>query len=91
MMRAADELTTHDESLSSSLSSSVSREITGRLIVEPFDSQISNVREIPRHSSESEQIRILLERQKSRFSPIMEQRFRNMSSTPIMTEEAFKS
>ena len=32
--------------------------------MEQFDSQIPNVREIPRHSSESEQIRILLERQR---------------------------
>ena len=30
--------------------------------MKPFDSQIPNVREIPSHSSESEQIRILLER-----------------------------
>ena len=32
--------------------------------MKPFDSQIPNVREIPSHSSESEQIRILLERQR---------------------------
>ena len=32
-----------------------------------FDSQISSVREIQRHSSESEQIRILLERQREQI------------------------
>ena len=53
----------HDEGLSSSQSSSVCR-ITRRLVVEQFDSQISNVRENPRRSSENEQIRILPERQK---------------------------
>ena len=47
--------------------------------------------ENPRHSSESEQIRVLLERQKNRFSLIFEQRFENMSSRPIMTEEVSKS
>ena len=50
-----------DEGLSSSLSSSVSHNRTERPVVKPFDSQIPNVREIPSHSSESEQIRILLE------------------------------
>ena len=35
--------------------------------MKPFDSQIPNVREILRHSSESEQIRILLERQKEQI------------------------
>ena len=33
----------------------------------PFDSQISSVQEIQRHSSESEQIRILLERQREQI------------------------
>ena len=32
-----------------------------------FDSQVPNVREIPSHSSESEQIRILLERQREQI------------------------
>ena len=32
-----------------------------------FDSQIPNVKEIPSHSSESEQIRILLERQREQI------------------------
>ena len=34
-----------------------------RPLVAPFDSQVSSVQEIQRHSSESEQIRILLDRQ----------------------------
>ena len=42
-----------DEGLSSSLSSSVSHDRTVRPVVKPFDSQISSVREIPSHSSES--------------------------------------
>ena len=48
----------------SSQSSSVGHVRTGRLVFDEFGSLISNVREIPSHSSESEQIRILLERQK---------------------------
>ena len=56
-----------EEGLSSSLSSSVSHDRTGRPVVKPFDSQISSVREIPTHSSESEQIRILLERQREQI------------------------
>ena len=35
--------------------------------MKPFDSQISSVQEIQRHSSESEQIRILLERQREQI------------------------
>ena len=54
-----------EEGLSSSQSSVGQR--TGRPVVKPFDSQISNVRENPRHSSESEQIRILLERQREQI------------------------
>ena len=53
-----------DEGLSSSQSSSVGHDRTERPVVKPFDSQISSVREIPSHSSESEQIRIFLERQR---------------------------
>ena len=56
----------HDEGLSSSQSSSVGHR-TGRPVVEQFDSQISNVRENPRRSSENEQIRILLERQREQL------------------------
>ena len=40
---------------------------TGRPVVEQSDSQISNVRENPRHSSENEQIRILLERRREQI------------------------
>ena len=79
-----------DEGLSSSLSLSVSHDRTERPVVKPFESQISCVRKNPRHSSESEQISVLLERQKNRFSLIFEQRFENMSSRPIMTEEVSK-
>ena len=53
----------HDESLSSSQSSSVGHRKV-RPVVEQFDSLISNVRENPRRSSENEQIMILLERQR---------------------------
>ena len=35
--------------------------------MKPFDSQIPNVREIPSHNSESEQIMILLERQREQI------------------------
>ena len=40
---------------------------TERPVVKQFDSQIPNVRDIPSHSSESEQIRILLERQREQI------------------------
>ena len=53
-----------EEGLSSSLSSSVGHERTGRPVFDEFGSLISNVRENPRRDSENEQIRILLERQK---------------------------
>ena len=56
-----------EEGLSSSLSSSVSHDRTVRPVVKPFDSPISCVREIPSHSSESEQIRILLERHREQI------------------------
>ena len=56
----------HDESLSSSQSSSVGHK-TGRPVEAQFVSQISNVRENPRRSSENEQIRILVERQKEQI------------------------
>ena len=55
-----------DEGLSSSQSSSVGHR-TVRPVVEQLDSQIPNVRENPRHSSENEQIRILLERQREQI------------------------
>ena len=80
-----------DESLLSSQSLSVGHVRTGRPVSDEFGSLISNVRENPRRDSENEQIRILLERQKTRFSLIIEQRFRNTSSRPIMTEETSKN
>ena len=55
-----------DEDLSSSQSSSVGHR-TGRPDVKQFDSQIPNAREIPSHSPESEQIRILPERQREQI------------------------
>ena len=56
-----------DEGLSSSQSSSSVGHRTERPVVEQFDSVIANVRENPRHSSENEQIRILLERQREQI------------------------
>ena len=53
-----------EESLLSSQSLFVGHVRTGRPVVEQFDSQKSNDRENPRRTSENEQIRILLERQK---------------------------
>ena len=76
-----------DEGLSSQ--SSVGHR-TERPVVDQCDSQISNVRENPRRGSENQQIRILLERQKSKFSLTIKQRFKNTSSRPIMTEEESK-
>ena len=55
-----------DEGLSSSQSSSVGHR-TGRPVEAQFDSLISNVIENPRRSSENEQIRILLERQREQI------------------------
>ena len=52
-----------EEGLSSCLSSSVSHDRSGRPVVCSFDSQVSSVQET-RHNSESEQIWILLERQR---------------------------
>ena len=56
-----------EEGLSSCLSSSVSHHRTGRPVVILFDSQILGVQEIPSHSLESEQIRILLDRQREQI------------------------
>ena len=55
-----------DEGLSSSQSSSVGQR-TGRPVQAQFDSLILNVRENPCRSSENEQIRILLERQREQI------------------------
>ena len=59
--------------------------------MEQFDSQIPNVRENPRRSSESEQIRILLERQREQILAAVKQRFENTNSRQITTEEVFNS
>ena len=56
-----------EEGLSSCLSSSVSHDRKGRSVVCTFDSQVSSVQEVQRHSSENEQIRILLERQREQL------------------------
>ena len=67
MHRAVDKLITLlKKVLSSSQSSSVGHG-TGRLVGDQFDSLISNVKENPRRSSENEQIRILLERQREQI------------------------
>ena len=55
-----------EEGLSSCLSSSVSHDRRGRPVVCTLDSQVSSVQET-RHSSESEQIGILLERQREQI------------------------
>ena len=55
------------EGLSSCLSSSVSHDRTGRPVVCSFDSQVSSVQETQRLISESEQIRILLKRQREQI------------------------
>ena len=69
MQRAVDKLYhSPDEGLSSSQSSSVGHG-TGRPVVDQFDSLISIVRENPRRSSENEQIKILLERQREQILP----------------------
>ena len=77
------------QSLLSSQSLSAGHVRTGRLV--EFSSRSSCSREKPSRDSENEQIRILLERQKEQFSLIVEQRFTNTSSKPIMTEEIFKN
>ena len=56
-----------DEGLSSSQSSSVGHVRTGRPVSDQFDSLIPNVRENPRRSTENEQIRHLLERQRQQI------------------------
>ena len=56
-----------EEGLSSCLSSSVSHDRTERPVVCSFDSQVSSVQETLRHSSESEQIWILVERQREQI------------------------
>ena len=79
MMRAVDELMT--------LMTKVCRPVSRRLSV---TERGENVRENPRHSSENEQIRILLERQKEQI--LANYRAENQKhARPVMTEEVFKS
>ena len=56
-----------EEGLSSCLSSSVSHDRTVRPVVCSFRPQVSHSQETQRHNSESEQIRILLERQEEQI------------------------
>ena len=65
-----------EEGLSSCLSSSVSHDRTGRPVVKPFDSQISSAQETQKHSSESEQIRILLEGQREQILAVCQAEIR---------------
>ena len=79
-----------EESLLPSQSLSVGHVRTGRPVNE-LSSLSSSVRENPSRDSENEQIRILLNDKKSKFSLIVEQRFRNTSSKPIMIEEVSRN
>ena len=75
-----------EESLLPSQSLSVCHVRTVRPVHE-LSSLGSSNREKPSRDSENEQVRILLERQKSKFSLIVEQRYRNTNFRPIMIEE----
>ena len=79
-----------EESLLSSQSLSVGHVRTGRPVNE-FASLIPNVRENPRRDSEMSKSGFFWNDKKSRFSLIAEQRFRNTSSKPNMTEEVSKN
>ena len=80
----------HAECLSSSQPSSVGHG-TRRPVVEQFNSQILNVREIRAAAQKMSKSGFFRSDKESRFSQIVKQRFKNTSSTPIMTEELFKS
>ena len=67
MQRAVDKLITPDEGLSSSHSSSVGHVRTERPVVCSLGPHVSSAQETQRHTSENEQIRILLERQKEQI------------------------
>ena len=58
--------------------------------VNPVDSLVSNVRENPRRSSENEQIRILLERQREQFLADCPAEILTHELRPIETEEVSK-
>ena len=59
---------------------------TGRQVDELSSCKRKSCREM-----ENKRIRILLERQMSKFSLILEPRFRNMHFKPILIEEVFKN
>ena len=78
--------------LSSCLSSSVSHDRTVRPVVCSLGPQVSSAQETQRHTSESEQIRILRGTDKeSRFSLTVKQRFENTNSRPITTERSIQT
>ena len=79
-----------EESLLPSQSLSVCHLRTGRPVHE-LGSPGRSSREKPSRDSENEQIRILLERQKSKFSLTVEQRIRNTNFRPIMIEEVSRN
>ena len=80
-----------EESLLPSQSLSVCQVRTGRPIHD-LSSLGSSSREKPSCDSENEQIRIRLQQQKkSKFSLIVEQRFRNTNFRPIMMEEVSRN
>ena len=80
-----------EESLLPAQSLSVCHARTGRPVHE-LSSLSSRSREEPSRYSENEQIRMLLERQKkSKFSLIVEQRFTNTSSKPILIGEVSRN
>ena len=79
-----------DEGLSSSQSSSVGQVLKGRLVSDHFDSLTANVRD-PCRDSKMSKSGFFWNDKKSRFSLIVEQRFRDTSSRPIMTEEISKN
>ena len=78
-----------EEGLSSCLSSSVSHDRTVRPVVKPFESQISSVQGILRHSFSK--LGFFWNDKESRFSLTAKQRFENTNSRQIVTEEVFKS
>ena len=81
----------HDEGLSSSQSSSSVGHRTGRPVVEPFDSQISNVEKIRATAQKMSKSGFFWNDKESRFSLTVKQRFENTNSRPIMTEKVFKN
>ena len=62
-----------------------------RLVFRRPSVMIERGQEIRRHSSESEQIRILLDLQREQILADCQAEFRNTNSRPIMNEKVFKS